>query len=89
MSAFFASVFTWFANSRVGQVCAEVFGALCLLALFVWRVFAAGKASAIAEQDKASAENLRERAKTDDTINQLSDTQRRHHLREWVRDDER
>ena len=89
MLSFLTSIFAWFANSRVGQVVAEVIGAICLLALFVWRVFAAGKASAKADQDKASAENLRERAKTDDTIAQLSDTQRRHHLREWVRDDER
>jgi len=89
METLFAPIFTWFANSRVGRVVAEVFGALCLLALFVWRVFAAGKASAVADQDKASAENLRERAETDDKIAQLSDTERRHHLREWVRDDGR
>lgn len=80
---------TWLLGTKFGRYVTAAVALVVLIAGAAWRVFAAGRASAAAKQKETSLENLRERATTDDAINQLSDTTRRHHLREWVRDDER
>lgn len=77
----------WLISSKVGRTVAAVSGAVIAVALVLWRVFAAGKAAEQAKQTEDSLSNLRERAGNDDTISALSDTDRRHHLRQWVRDE--
>lgn len=75
----------WFIQSKVGRTVAAVSGAALAVALLLWRVFAAGKAAEKAAQTQDSLNNLRERAEHDEAVNALSDTDRRHHLRDWVR----
>jgi hypothetical protein len=77
----------WFVQTKAGRAVAGAFSAVVLVALVLWRVFAAGKRAESQKQTEDSLKNLRERAAVDDTISKLSDTDRRHHLRDWVRDE--
>jgi hypothetical protein len=54
------------------------------VALFIWRIYAAGQAREQARQLEASLKNLRERIKVDDELSQLTPDQRRERLNRWV-----
>ncbi len=78
--------FGWLAGTKVGRAVVAGFSVMVMLAIMFWRVFSAGKRKAEAEQDEASLENLRERAKNDAEIESLPAAERDERLDRWVRD---
>lgn len=81
-----SAVLAWVVNSKAGRFVAAALGFLTALLLFYLKAFSDGKKNARIEQQNDSIENLKKRAKTDETVDVLSDTTRRHHLRDWVSD---
>lgn len=68
----------------------KVTQALVLVGLglvFVWRIYAAGKADERAAKVEEDLKAANERLKTNDRVSQMSDTDRRDRLNRWVSDD--
>ena len=75
-------------GSRTGRTAAIILLALASAGLLLWRVFAAGKASATADQARATLDFVRKKVKSDESIARLSAVERRRRLAKWVRDNE-
>lgn len=83
------SIVAWFLGTKLGRTLAAA-GAIALaIGLALLKAFTAGKAAEKAKQDRASLENLRKRAKTDEEIGSLNDADVDRRLGRWVPDDER
>ncbi|GGE36437.1 hypothetical protein GCM10007276_12430 [Agaricicola taiwanensis] len=80
------AIIAWLTGSTVGRYVASGLLIAAVVAVAVWRIFAAGKNAEAAKQIQQSLENLRTRVKTDDEISRLSPDQRRERLRGWVSD---
>lgn len=79
----------WFFATKVGRYIAAGFAIAAAVGLAVLKVFMAGKAAEKAKQDRASLENLRKRAKTDEEVGGLSGSDVDRRLGRWVSGDER
>jgi uncharacterized membrane protein YraQ (UPF0718 family) len=83
----FASIAAWFVTSKVGRAIAAGAAIALAIGIAVLKVFSAGKDAERARQDRQSLENLRSRAKTDDEVHRLSDSDLNKRLDRWVRPD--
>ncbi|CAM5397561.1 hypothetical protein AFEL58S_01984 [Afipia felis] len=86
---FLASIAAWFVRSKVGRAIAAAAGLVVAIGIAALRVFNAGKSSERVRQDRQSLENLRDRARIEDEVDNLppGDVERR--LSRWVRPSER
>ena len=80
------AILGWLLGSELGRKIA-IGGVIALaVAVFIWRIYAAGEARERARQAEAALQNLRKRIKTDDEITRMSPADRRKRLSEWVSD---
>jgi hypothetical protein len=70
----------------MGRTAVLVALAILSAGLLLWRVFSAGKASAQADQTRATLDAVRQKVKSDEAIASLPPDERRRRLAQWVRD---
>lgn len=79
-------VLAWLTGSQTGRMVATIGLAALAVAAILWRAFAAGQNAEKAAQAQASIEALRNRIRTDDTIQKMDPSARRGELRRWLSD---
>lgn len=82
------SIIAWLMGSKVGRYVALGLLITALIAVAVWRIYAAGQAREQARQAEAALKALRERIKVDDEVARMAPADRRKRLSEWVRDND-
>jgi hypothetical protein len=81
------NIFAWFMGTKVGRTVAMVAAGAVTIGIVLLKVFGAGKAAERVKQDRASLDNLRERAKTDAELDGLGSGDLDRRGRRWVRDE--
>ena len=80
-------MWVWLLGTKFGRAVAAGLAIAGAIGLALLKAFMAGKAAEKAKQDRASLENLRNRAKTDDEVKKLDPDKRLERLNRWVSDD--
>lgn len=78
----------WLLGSSLGRKAALAGIVAMVIAIGVWRIFAAGQARERAKRQAARLKTIQTRIKTDEEIAGLTRDERAERLRRWVSDDQ-
>lgn len=82
-------MWTWLVTSKLGRALAAGLAIAAALALAALKLISIGKRAERARQDRASLDNLRNRQRTDEDIENLGHADLDRRMHRWVRDGKR